>query len=122
MLKTIAILCGAALLSACSTQPDPPMQMKCLPLNVAGGYQVQSSVPPEAEQALATVLAQMNTAAKLDKIIEVRTQVVAGINYAITFQLDNGEKWHTVVWEDLQGNYKMTQAASKIPFTPMCDN
>lgn len=122
MLKTIAILCGAALVSACSTPSESPRAMKCQPQNLAGGYQVQTTVSPEAKQALATVLAQMNTAAKLDKIIEVRTQVVAGINYAITFQLDNGEIWHTVVWEDLQGNYKMTQPASKLPFTPMCDN
>ena len=33
----------------------------------------------------------MNTSAKLDKITKVKTQVVAGVNYDITFKLDNSE-------------------------------
>ena len=79
--------------------------------NLAGGWS-ETEVTPEVEKALAFVLAQMNTSSKLDKIIKVRTQVVAGINYDIDFQLDNGEVWNTVVYRDLKKNYKMTKVAS----------
>jgi hypothetical protein len=53
----------------------------------------------------------MNTAARLRSIREVRTQVVAGLNYAIEFELDNGEVWHTIVFRDLDGKYHLTQPA-----------
>lgn len=87
---------------------------------MAGSYRVQEGVTPEAQEALAAVLAQMNTSAKLKRIIEVRTQVVAGTNYAITFELDHGAIWHAIVWRDLQGKYTITQPASKTPFAALC--
>ena len=71
---------------------------------LVGGW-TETEITPEAEQALDFVLKRMNTAAKLEKIIKVRTQVVAGMNYDIDFKLDNGEIWNTVVFRDLQGNY-----------------
>jgi hypothetical protein len=79
--------------------------------SLAGGWS-ETEVTPELEQALDVVLKQMNTSAKLDEIVKVKTQVVAGINYDIDFKLDNGEVWNTVVYRDLKGNYKMTKAAT----------
>ncbi len=78
---------------------------------LAGGWS-ETEVTPEVEKALDFVLKQMNTSAKLDKIVKVKTQVVAGINYDIDFKLDNGEVWNTVVYKDLKGNYKMTKRAT----------
>ncbi len=78
---------------------------------MAGGWS-ESEVTPEVEKALDFVLQQMNTSAKLDKIVSVKTQVVAGINYDIDFKLDNGEVWNTIVYRDLDGNYKMTKTAT----------
>ena len=77
-----------------------------------GGW-TTSKVTPEVEAALDTVLTQMNTSAKLEKILGVKTQVVAGINYAIDFQLDNGGIWHTRIFRDLSGNYTMTKPATQ---------
>ena len=77
-----------------------------------GGW-TTAKVTPEVEAALDTVLTQMNTSAKLEKILGVKTQVVAGMNYAIDFQLDNGGIWHTRVFRDLSGNYTMTQPATQ---------
>lgn len=54
----------------------------------------------------------MNTTAKLDKIVKVKTQIVAGKNYDIDFKLDNDEVWNTVANRDLKGNYKMTKIAT----------
>jgi len=78
---------------------------------LAGGWS-ETEVTPEVEKALDFVLKQMNSSAKLDKIVNVKTQVVAGINYDIDFKLDNGEVWNTVVYRDLKGNYKMTKTAT----------
>lgn len=79
--------------------------------SMAGGWN-ETEVTPEAEKALDFVLKQMNTSAKLDKIIAVKYQIVKGKNYDIDFKLDNGEVWNTVVYMDLQGNYKMTKTAT----------
>lgn len=54
----------------------------------------------------------MNTTAKLDKIVKVKTQIVAGKNYDIDFKLDNDEVWNTVVNRDLKGSCKMTKIAT----------
>ena len=77
-----------------------------------GGWS-DSEVTPDVEAALDTVLKQMNTSAKLEKILSVKTQVVAGLNYDIDFQLDNGEVWNTRVFRDLDGNYSMTKTAAR---------
>ena len=61
----------------------------------------------------------MNTAAKLEKILSVRTQVVSGLNYAIDFEMDNGEVWNTIVYRSLQGEMTMTQAAQKGRLCPL---
>lgn len=55
----------------------------------------------------------MNTNAKLKKIVGVRTQVVAGLNYAIEFEMDNGEVWNTIVYRSLQGDIEMMQAVQQ---------
>lgn len=78
---------------------------------LAGGWS-ETEVTPEVEKALDFVLQQMNTAAKLDKIVSVKTQIVKGRNYDIDFLLDNGEVWNTVVYVDLDGSMKMTKVAT----------
>jgi len=78
---------------------------------LAGGWS-KTGVTPEAEKAVDFVLKQMNTSAKLDKIVSVKTQIVKGRNYDIDFQLNNGEVWNTIVYVDLNGSMKMTKTAT----------
>ncbi|MFM9801082.1 cystatin domain-containing protein [Aeromonas dhakensis] len=108
MKKALFPILVAGLLSACSMAPQ---QQECAPM--AGGWQSQPLPNAEAEAALASVLARMNTSARLERILEVRSQVVSGINYDIAFQLDNGEVWNTRVYRDLAGHYQMTRPASQ---------
>ncbi|WP_052190973.1 cystatin domain-containing protein [Chitinibacter sp. ZOR0017] len=106
-------------LSACAAStPTPPTN--CLPANLAGSYHPQTSVSPEAEEAAAVALRQMNTSAKLEQILEVRTQVVAGLNYALRLRLSNGEEYQTVVWRKLDGSWEVTQPLNKTPLQPLC--
>ncbi len=78
---------------------------------LAGGWS-KTEITPEVEKALDFVLQQMNTSAKLDKIVSAKMQIVKGRNYDIDFQLDNGEIWNTIVYVDLEGKYKMTKNAT----------
>ena len=94
------------------TQSQPEANPICNAENLAGGWS-QSEVTPEAQQALDFVLGQMNTAAKLKEILSVRTQVVNGLNYAIEFEMDNGEVWNTIVYRSLKGDMEMTQPAQQ---------
>ena len=114
MKRVLLPILVAGLLSACSTSSPTP---ECAPM--AGGWQSQPLPNAEGEAALAIVLARMNTAAKLQSIREVRSQVVSGVNYDIEFQLDNGEVWNTRVYRDLAGNYQMTRPAAQGELPPL---
>ncbi|CAH1606336.1 2-oxoglutarate dehydrogenase [Vibrio jasicida] len=94
------------------TQSQSEANPICNAENLAGGWS-QGEVTPEAQQALDFVLGQMNTAAKLKEILSVRTQVVNGLNYAIEFEMDNGEAWNTIVYRSLKGDMEMTQPAQQ---------
>jgi len=87
------------------------LNKKQLERQLAGGWS-ETKVTPEVEKALDFVLQQMNTSAKLDKIVSVKYQIVKGKNYDIDFKLDNGEVWNTVIYMDLNRDFKMTKIAS----------
>jgi hypothetical protein len=71
----------------------------------AGGWN-ESAVDQTTEEALAFVLSRMNTSAKLKRIVKVKKQVVNGMNYNITFELDNNTVWNAVVYRNLSGNFQ----------------
>ncbi|NOI91629.1 2-oxoglutarate dehydrogenase [Vibrio splendidus] len=114
----LVTLVGVVVLAGCSqkgevmTQSQEKANPICSTQNLTGGWS-KSDITPQAEQALNVVLGQMNIAAELKQILSVRTQVVAGLNYAIEFEMDNGEVWNTVVYRSLQGDIEMMQAAQQ---------
>ncbi|EDP57227.1 cystatin domain-containing protein [Vibrio sp. AND4] len=108
-----------ATVAATQSQPEttvaatqPEANPICSAANLTGGWS-QAEVTPKAQQALDFVLGQMNTSAKLKQILSVRTQVVSGINYAIEFEMDNGEVWNTIVYRSLNDEMKITQPAQQ---------
>ena len=109
----VALVTLAACASGQRSSPDPDRieggAMR--EHRLAGGWSRQDPPSRDAQAAVDWVLGQMNTSAALRSIREVRTQVVAGLNYAVEFELDNGEVWHTIVFRDLEGNYHVTQQA-----------
>ncbi|GAA5648304.1 MULTISPECIES: cystatin domain-containing protein [Vibrio] len=120
---TTSLICLAAL-AGCDNQQQtesadtlPDANPMCSSEQLAGGWSA-AQVDDDTRQALETVLTQMNTSAKLDTILTVRTQVVAGTNYAIDFRMDDGQIWHTIVFRSLKGEYSMTQAAQPGPLCP----
>jgi len=89
-----------------STMPHNPM---CNSEAMPGGYYPPGEVTPEAEIAVELVLNQIATSSPLKQITDVRTQVVAGMNYAVEFELENGEIWNAIVYQSLNDEYSITQ-------------
>lgn len=123
-IRVLVIILGALLLMGCIVNPDEMetegTQIECdRSGELAGGWQT-SEVTEDVEMALDFALAQMDTSAELEKILGVQTQVVSGLNYTIDFQLDNGEVWNTIVYQDLSGNYSMTEPPAPGRITDNC--
>ena len=77
-----------------------------------GGYQIVE-VDQRVEEAVAFVLGRMNTPAELERIVSARAQVVNGMNYDITFMLDDGETWNAVVYRSLAGDFSVVKEAER---------
>ena len=80
--------------------------------NRVGGYQ-EIEVDQRVEEAVAFLLGQMNTSANLERIIGARAQVVNGMNYDVTFMLDNSETWNAVVHRSLAGEFSVVKEAER---------
>ncbi|AIW16151.1 cystatin domain-containing protein [Vibrio tubiashii] len=89
-----------------STMPHDPM---CNSEAMPGGFYPPGEVTPEAEKAVDLVLNQIASQSPLKQITDVRTQVVAGMNYAVEFELENGEVWNAIVYQSLDDEYSITQ-------------
>jgi choloylglycine hydrolase len=77
---------------------------------IAGGWS-EGEIDEATEDAVAFVLSRMNTSAKLKRILQVKKQVVKGMNYDITFELDNNTVWNAVVYRDLSGEFSITKTS-----------
>ena len=77
-----------------------------------GAYQ-EVDIDQRVEDAVAFVLSRMNTNGKLEEIVSARAQVVNGMNYDITFTLDNGETWNAGVYRSLAGEYSIAREAKR---------
>jgi predicted amidohydrolase YtcJ len=77
---------------------------------LVGGYR-EVEVDQRVEDAVAFVISRMNTQARLEKIVSAKAQVVNGMNYDITFRLDNGETWSARVYRSLAGEFSLVKEA-----------
>lgn len=78
---------------------------------MAGGWS-EGQIDKTTEEAVAFVLSRMNSSGKLKRIVQVKKQVVKGMNYDITFELDNNSAWNAVVYRNLSGEYSITKVSS----------
>ncbi|MEZ9107323.1 2-oxoglutarate dehydrogenase [Vibrio cyclitrophicus] len=92
MKKTLLVtLVGVVVLAGCSQKGEAMNQSQentnpiCSTQNLTGGWS-KSDITPQA---------------------------VAGLNYAIEFEMDNGEVWNTIVYRSLQGDIEMMEVAQQ---------
>ncbi|WP_235996396.1 amidohydrolase family protein [Robertkochia sediminum] len=79
---------------------------------VPGGWSA-TEITPEVEEAVDFVLSRMNNASPLKEILSAERQVVKGMNYLVTFALENNSEWTARVHRDLDGSFTMLEQAKQ---------
>ncbi|MDX1332026.1 MAG: cystatin domain-containing protein [Robiginitalea sp.] len=73
-----------------------------------GGWS-EMGITPEVEDAVDFVLSRMNHASPLKEILSAKSQVVRGVNYEVSFSLENNSVWTAKVHRDLDGKFMLLQ-------------
>lgn len=109
-LATIVIFASSCLfLAACNTNPvEPTPTPKPAPQPPMAGGLASADVNSPEVQAAAQFAAQA-LGGLLAKVTKAEQQVVAGMNYKMSLELQDGSKHNVVVYKDLQGNMSLTQ-------------
>jgi choloylglycine hydrolase len=76
--------------------------------SMPGGWS-EGPIDQPARDAVDFVLKRMNTTGKLKRILQVRRQVVNGMNYEITFELDNNSTWNAFLYRSLKGEFTLNR-------------
>ncbi|MFM2318264.1 MAG: hypothetical protein RLZZ215_885 [Pseudomonadota bacterium] len=115
MKKLVAsfIFASCCLLAACNTdsssatpQPSVPTPAPTPP-QMVGGYSTVDVNDAEVQNA--AQFAAQSLGGLLGKVTQAEQQVVAGMNYKLSLELQDGSKHKVVVYKDLQGNMSLTQ-------------
>jgi len=80
---------------------------------MAGGWS-EAPIDDGVQGAAAFAVAEMGTSGRLARVVEARRQVVKGMKYDVTFELDNGERWRAVVYRDLSGQMSLTTPPTRV--------
>lgn len=116
--KLLAVSAAAIVLSACSSsepeqETNPELKVQCeTAQGLVGGWQ-KAEITPEAKQSASLAIASMEGNHTLKEILSVEQQVVAGMNYKVTFTVDDGTAYVTKVFHNLQGEYKIVSLQPK---------
>lgn len=73
---------------------------------MTGGWK-NIEINKEAKDAVNFAILESNLDSKLKKIISAKQQLVNGINYDLTFELDNGQIWNGIVYKTRDGEYSI---------------
>ncbi|WP_070964115.1 cystatin domain-containing protein [Vibrio sonorensis] len=80
--------------------------------NLVGGW-TKTSPSQQVTESLMQIMAEMNLPAGLKKVTDVRSQVVNGTNYAVEFELENGQVWHVTFYRSLREKTTVTEPAHR---------
>ncbi|HMT93872.1 cystatin domain-containing protein [uncultured Thiothrix sp.] len=101
----------SCLLTACNTNPTSTTPQPSTPAptqpQIVGGYSAVDLNDAEVQNA--AQFAAQSLGGLLGKVTQAEQQVVAGMNYKLSLELQDGSKHKVVVYKDLQGNMSLTQ-------------
>ena len=82
-------------------------------IQLLGGWRA-AEVNQNVEEAVSFMLRQLNSSSNLKKILSSKKQVVKGMNYDLSTELENGEVWNSIVYRDLSGEFSFLKQPAKI--------
>jgi hypothetical protein len=88
-------------------------QDQMIKVQMTGGYSV-TDIDQDVIDALSFALNDAKSDLNLKKILSAKTQIVAGINYDITYKLENNQVWNVIVYKNLSGHYTVTRNPQKV--------
>ena len=98
-----------AMLGACAApSPAPQVEQKVV---ITGGYAKADKADARTKEAQDFVVAEIykrNPTRALVENVDVKVQVVAGLNYAFDITMTGGQHFKVVVYRDLQNAMKVT--------------
>ena len=116
--KLLTVSVAAIVLSACSSsepeqEVNPELKIQCeTTQSLVGGWK-DAEVTPEAKQSAQLAIASMEGSHTLKEIQSVQQQVVAGMNYRVTFTIEDNSAYVAKVFRNLQGEYKIASLQPK---------
>ncbi|KJG06735.1 cystatin [Photobacterium angustum] len=124
--KVLLIALSSIVLVACNsakdvTSDEANMQESCnFSQAIVGGW-AQGDITPEVEQAAKDAVKAIPGEHQLGKIYHVTQQVVAGMNYSITFSIENGDYYNATVFRSLQNTYDVKDVKQVSSVASNCD-
>jgi len=90
---------------------QPPVEDNSIdkPAHITGGWS-ESEINDDVKNTANYAVKEIEANSEIDEIISVKTQIVSGRNYDITFTLKNGEKWNVIVYKNLKNEYSLTKS------------
>ncbi|MEQ1780776.1 MAG: cystatin domain-containing protein [Hyphomonadaceae bacterium] len=110
-MKRSASLLVFAMLAACASPAPKAEQVVEREVVITGGYagadKADATTKAAEDVAVAEIYKRDPTRALVENV-EVKVQVVAGLNYAFDITMTGGKHFKVVVYRDLQGVMKVT--------------
>ena len=95
-----------------SNKSQPENNETNRPINRVGGWS-EAEINDEVKNIALFALEEIQATSEIDEILNVKTQIVSGKNYDITFTLKNGEKWNVIVYKNLNHELKLIKSSDK---------
>lgn len=83
------------------------------PVKMTGSWK-ETPVDSIVKEAANFAVGKMTNSAELKRVLDAKKQVVKGLNYDLTYELNDGSVWQVIVYRDLQGNYSFLQQPQKV--------
>jgi thiamine biosynthesis lipoprotein ApbE len=115
MKKTLLLMMGALVMCSCKNESKTAkdsdnMKGTTVQKNerMAGGW-YEAAHEGDVQLALEFAVSEISPNSGVKEILSAKKQVVKGLNYDLTFLLDNGETWNALVYRDLDGTFSLTE-------------
>ena len=121
--KLLVVALGLLLLVACNAQDvkTTTVETGCDYTQALVGGWLQGDITPEVKSAAHTAVKEITGDHQLKKVLHVTQQVVAGMNYNVTFSIENNDIYTAKVFRSLKNNYSVESVDKATNAVSNCD-